>query len=76
MSWQIDGSNEKRIVTERLEMVGLVHLAGRRCGHLPNDERRRVMLAKGLAQGTDLLLLDESTNHLDVHHQLHLLQTM
>ena len=58
------------------EMVALGHLADRRCGHLSGGERRRAMLAKGLAQGTDLLLLDEPTNHLDVHHQLHLLQTM
>lgn len=76
MPWQLGGHRERRIVEECLDLVGLAELRNRRCNQLSGGERRRAMLAKGLAQHTELLLLDEPTNHLDVHHQLHLLDVM
>lgn len=76
MPWQVGGLQERRIVEECLDLVGLGELRNRRCDQLSGGERRRAMLAKGLAQHTELLLLDEPTNHLDVHHQLHLLDVM
>ncbi|RRD45920.1 ABC transporter ATP-binding protein [Tessaracoccus sp. OH4464_COT-324] len=76
MPWAVGSARERKIVSDCLELVGLTKLANRRCSQLSGGERRRAMLAKGLAQGTELLLLDEPTNHLDVHHQIHLLQTM
>ncbi|WP_366146403.1 ABC transporter ATP-binding protein [uncultured Pseudokineococcus sp.] len=64
-------------VTEALERVGALHLAGRRVGDLSGGERQRVLIARALAQATPHLLLDEPTNHLDVRYQhelLHLLR--
>lgn len=75
-SWQLGGKEERRIVAESLELVGVADLADRPCDQLSGGQRRRALLARGFAQGTDLVLLDEPTNHLDVHHQLHLLKVL
>lgn len=67
---------ENAIIRDALALVGLDHLIDRRCDHLSGGERRRAVIARGLAQGADLILLDEPTNHLDVRHQLQLLETL
>jgi len=46
---------------------------------LSDGQKQRVMLAKAIAQDTDLIFLDEPTAHLDVHFQMEsflLLQTL
>ncbi len=71
--WSRDSRAEHRIVREALDAVGLAGRFDTACDQLSGGERRRAVLARGLAQQCPIMLLDEPTNHLDVAWQLDLL---
>ncbi len=56
-------------IAEGLEATDIAHLADRTYPTLSGGERRRTDLARVLTQRTPLVLLDEPTAALDVHHQ-------
>ncbi|RJL32418.1 ABC transporter ATP-binding protein [Bailinhaonella thermotolerans] len=66
-------SDDESAVTEALTMTGMLDLADRDLDELSGGQRQRAWISMALAQGTDLLLLDEPTTYLDLAHQVEVL---
>lgn len=60
------GQADRQAVTESLERMKLTELADRHLHELSGGERQRVLVAQGLAQDHDLLMLDEPLTGLDI----------
>ncbi|ARF71005.1 ABC transporter ATP-binding protein [Kitasatospora albolonga] len=73
-SWLRQWSSDDAGVVERaLAMTGVLDLADRPVDSLSGGQRQRVWISMTLAQGTDLLLLDEPTTYLDLAHAIDVL---
>ncbi|MFJ5986459.1 ABC transporter ATP-binding protein [Lentzea sp. NPDC092896] len=63
-------SDDADVVARALHMTGVADLAHRPVDSLSGGQRQRVWISMTLAQGTDLLLLDEPTTYLDLAHAI------
>ena len=62
-------SADRKVVSELLEKVGLSELADRQISELSGGEFQKMLIARALAVGPRLLLLDEPTASVDVNAQ-------
>ncbi len=65
--------DDEAAVTEALTWTDMAPLADRPVDELSGGQRQRAWISMALAQGTDLMLLDEPTTYLDLAHGIELL---
>ncbi len=65
---------DREAVEWAIAAAGITQLRDRFLDELSGGERQRVVLARALAQRASILLLDEPTANLDVHHQVAMLE--
>jgi iron complex transport system ATP-binding protein len=67
---------DKRIIEEAMEQVGIAHKARNYTAELSDGERQKAMIAKALVQECPLILLDEPTAFLDVVSRIEIMHLL
>lgn len=57
-------------INTALEQTNTMHLVGLKYYELSDGQLQKVLIARALAQNTSIIILDEPTAHLDVHHTI------
>lgn len=60
------GRAERQRIDDAMERLEITDLANRHVSDMSGGQRQRVLIAQGLAQGADILLLDEPVAGLDI----------
>ncbi len=67
---------DEEAVSKALQITGLENFSERLVDELSGGQRQRVWIAMVLAQDTPIMLLDEPTTHLDMAHQIEILELL
>ncbi|MGM0565383.1 MAG: ABC transporter ATP-binding protein [Bacteroidota bacterium] len=63
-------------IQKAMEYVGISHMRNRLFDHLSDGEKQKVLIAKGLAQDTPVIMLDEPTAFLDFPSKIEVMQIL
>jgi len=67
---------DRAVVAAAIDRVGLGRLVGRDARELSLGERQLVLLAVAVAQAAPIVILDEPTVHLDIRHQIDVMELL
>lgn len=70
------GTEDKRVVSNALEAMGISHLAHKRMDEVSDGERQKCLIARALSQDTSLIIMDEPLAFLDFPTKLEVLKLL
>jgi iron complex transport system ATP-binding protein len=65
----INKRHDKTQIIKSLKQVDLYQLKDKACMSLSDGQLQKVLIARAIAQDTELIILDEPTSHLDMYHK-------
>lgn len=67
---------DEEYIEEALELTNCISLTDKKFHQLSGGEAQRVLIARAIAQHTSCMILDEPISHLDIRHQVELMETL
>ncbi|MEP2937298.1 MAG: ABC transporter ATP-binding protein [Gilvibacter sp.] len=64
---------DQTIIAHAMTVTDVLQFRDRKCHELSDGQLQRVLIARTIAQDTPVIILDEPTTHLDLHHKSYIL---
>jgi iron complex transport system ATP-binding protein len=74
--FQSPTSHDYDLLEAAMRAMHIDHLSHRLLSDLSGGEKQRVVVARALAQDTEVLVLDEATASLDIHHTIEIMRVV
>lgn len=72
--WGTPGGTDTKVIERAMAYTDVIDMRNRPLTELSGGERQRAIIAMALAQGPELILMDEATSHLDMNHRIEVMQ--